>query len=233
MTDTVKTVDQSSDFEPALISNVGSEPPIGHETPLLKTINVQSITADNKPEASVQLTEEQPEIFFEQLSMSVKKEAKINEANFSRFVENVDVFEQIDKPLLQAAILNAKTDEPQILKMRLRPAELGTIEIRLEKTDAGTVKVQFQTETESARHILTESFEQLKTSLQNSGVQVEQIEVVTNQFLSGGNERRENESSKPATAENQTKEGKNFGGNADETDELKESQSKRLLSMRA
>ncbi len=187
-------------------------------------------------------SENQPAIFFEQLSMSVKKTLKAADAAAANPFENTDVFEQIEKPLLQAAILNGKTDEPEILKLRLRPAELGLVEIKLEKTESGAIKVHFQTENEAARGVLADSFEQLKTSLEKSGWRVEQIEVAAQQLAANnGGERQprsnDNGDGEPqarrANAEHKANETANFGGNHIESGDLKTNSSNRLLSVRA
>ncbi len=158
------------------------------------------------------------------------------DANLSRRVEASKVFEQIEKPILQAVLASVETDKPQSLKLRLRPAELGAIEIRLEKTADGKIKIHFQTETESARHVLTESFEQLKNSLQNSGWQVERMEAAANADLSlsnGGKQQNGNQNERQNFAADQAKEQTNFGGDADASDDSQKQKPNRLLSVRA
>lgn len=65
----------------------------------------------------------------------------------------------------------------RLLKMRLHPAELGSVEIELEKDAGGTLTARIHTESAAARHILVEGLDQLRDSLQNSGWTVGDLQV--------------------------------------------------------
>ena len=72
------------------------------------------------------------------------------------------------------------------LKMRLSPAELGSVEITLIRNDDGSMSAQLMTETESAQNSLSESLTQLRESLEAAGIQVEAIEIGCKSFSSAG-----------------------------------------------
>jgi flagellar hook-length control protein FliK len=72
------------------------------------------------------------------------------------------------------------------LKMRLSPAELGSVEITLIRNDDGSMSAQLMTETESAQSSLSESLSQLRESLESAGIQVEAIEIGCKSFSSAG-----------------------------------------------
>ena len=143
------------------------------------------------------------------------------------------VFEQVLSRLKSetAVFSEGETGKTNFLKMRLRPAELGAVEIKLEKSESGKLRAHFQTETESARQILVERSEQLRESLQNSGWQIEKLEISCDSFSSAGqSERRDAESRQTGNAGNDSLQ-------ANESDELSEnktdSTANRLVNLRA
>ncbi len=219
--------------ENAASTEIAVESPNALTERVSKMSEIQPETIIKTSEKPLRQSEESPLMFFEEISAAIKNDQKITGTTLSPATVTADAFEQIEKPLMQAAILNAKTDEPEILKLRLHPAELGTVEIKLERTETGAIKVHFQTQTEAARHILAQSFEQLKTSLQNSGWQVERMEIVSNQLLSGGSEQQRENQARKNDGESRLNERTSFGGSADKPDDLQQNPSNRLLSVRA
>lgn len=91
--------------------------------------------------------------------------------------EKIRIAEQVEMQMTELAAKVEQTKETQILKMRLNPAELGTVEIRLEKNADGHLKAHFSTETETARTALHENIDQLRNTLEKSGWQVGAVEV--------------------------------------------------------
>jgi flagellar hook-length control protein FliK len=140
------------------------------------------------------------------------------------------VFEQIEPKIIELASFVEKSEEKQLLKMRLNPAELGEVEIRIEKDSSGKIHAHIRTENESARHILAESLGQLRDTLQNSGWQIERLEVSCNPNQSSGNEQRENGSRENETARNNVF---GFDGNVENEDEKQENPADRLVNLRA
>ncbi|NNF00709.1 MAG: hypothetical protein HKN25_16960 [Pyrinomonadaceae bacterium] len=106
------------------------------------------------------------------------------------------VIEQIKTPLLDLASMETESKDPRLLKFRLKPAELGSVEIRLEKNLAGKLEVHFQIDNDAAKQILAESFEQLRNSLQNAGWQVERMEISNGSLSPNGFDSREDQSRK-------------------------------------
>lgn len=91
--------------------------------------------------------------------------------------EKVQITEQVETKMTELAAKVEQTKETQILKMRLNPAELGTVEIRLEKSADGHLKAHFSTESETARTALHENIDQLRNTLEKAGWQVGAVEV--------------------------------------------------------
>lgn len=91
--------------------------------------------------------------------------------------ENIQITEQVEMQMTELAAKVERTKETQILKMRLNPAELGTVEIHLEKSADGHLKAHFSTESETARTALHENIDQLRNTLEKAGWQVGAVEV--------------------------------------------------------
>lgn len=102
------------------------------------------------------------------------------------------VADQVNPHLLELAAMASRKQDKQTMKLRLHPAELGSVEIRLERTEAGAVNAFFTTETDGARQALTQNMDQLRDSLRQSGWQVGQMDVASGGTSDAG--RQQNES---------------------------------------
>ncbi len=141
------------------------------------------------------------------------------------------LFEQIKPVVIQLAAATANEGK-QILRMRLHPAELGTVEIRLERNDAGVLEAHFKTDTEGAKHFLTQGLDALRHSLQNAGWQVGRVEISTGAFSSGDgsaqkNAGRHNETSSTGSG------AKSFGPDNTRSDDPESTSADRLVNLRA
>lgn len=112
---------------------------------------------------------------------TVKTDSVKTENSEPTFVSNSsEISEQISSHLVQVAARAEEKKEKQILKMRLHPAELGTVEIQLEKNSNGVLEAKFTTQTDRAGEALSENIEQLRNTLEKAGWNVGTIEVSTN-----------------------------------------------------
>lgn len=139
------------------------------------------------------------------------------------------VLEQVSKNLeVEILAFAAKPEKANILKLRLRPAELGAVEVSLEKTDSGKLNAVLQTETDAAREILVERAEQLRDALQSSGWDVERLDISLGSSSAAGNENRENQTRQFENVESDLPNGKSI-------EDVSESGSNqnRLVSLRA
>lgn len=214
--------DNEKSAEPQKIErnqNFGAKTEISH----IETTTTKSETADSafvkpepkiefsKPElpkkealkADTETTENTVMTMFDKFLSSVGKEPKTTQILPPSF-NGEKVFEQVSTALRdEILIFTGKTEKTDILKMRLRPAELGAVEVKFEKTESGELRVHFQTETEAARQILVERSEQLRETLQNSGWQIEKLDFSCVSFSSAGeSERRDSHSRQYETADN-------------------------------
>jgi hypothetical protein len=89
------------------------------------------------------------------------------------------VLEQVTPKMMElaASVVATVSGEKQIMKMRLHPAELGTVEIHLEKDASGTLSAHFKTDNEASRQILNKNLDQLRDALNNAGIQVGQMDA--------------------------------------------------------
>ncbi len=148
-------------------------------------------------------------------------------------IQTNKVLEQIEPQLTQLAVFDGGMSEKKILKMRLHPAELGAVEIRLEKDANGKIEAHFQTENETTHKILSENLDRLRDSLQNAGWQIERLEITCNQFSSGERGSGENGKRQFETSENGFKSKTAANDEPIVAENLKSKQSNRFLSLRA
>lgn len=155
--------------------------------------------------------------------------SKVSENALKNQVDGNNVFEQVSEHLeMEVFIFAAKPEKTNILKLRLRPAELGAVEIKLEKSASGKLSAHFQTENETTRQILVERSEQLRDALQNSGWQIERLDISCNSSFSDGSENRESQSRE---TENVKAISPQATINGDDSDD--DSNANRLISLRA
>lgn len=176
---------------------------------------------------------------------------KIADAIFDRFASNADkairasdlkipvdaepVIEQIEKPILEISPADLEDGEPVLLKFRLKPAELGSIEIRLEKNAAGKLNIEFLAESEIATKVLRESFEQLRDSLKDAGWQIEELNILnrqsSDQTLDQQRDAKGDEDHQSAT--HSRSDAGDSAADLDMSDEQSDESASRLVSIRA
>lgn len=144
------------------------------------------------------------------------------------------LLEQIQPAVIQLAAA-AMNEGKQVLKMRLHPAELGTVEIRLERNDAGVLEAHFKTDNETARHFLTQGLDGLRNSLQNAGWQVGRVEISSSPFSPGDSSSqrdagRHNETSSTGSGDSNAK---SFEPDSTRSDDTAGNAADRLVNLRA
>jgi flagellar hook-length control protein FliK len=181
-----------------------------------------------KKEINLSEAENNVSVNFDKFWENSSKDQKIVETVQNNQSDPAKITEQINPHLLELAALADKKNEKQTLKMRLHPAELGTVEIKLERNSSGTLNAYFQTETEGARAALTNNLDQLRDSLQNAGWQIGQMEITNGSLSSTADHHRENRSRQSESVENY-----NFSRSSETPDDLEQNNSNRLLSLLA
>jgi|GEM_PF-4044735 len=170
---------------------------------------------------------------FDKFLTAVTKQSKAIESAVKNPLESQKIFEQVEPRLLQIVSLMTDENEKKVMKMRLHPADLGTIEVRLEKNSAGNLVAHFRTETEAARQSLTQNLEQLRDSLLSSGCQVDQLDVTCQKFSPGNGDQAANHSQRSEPVEYPSAAETNTDRDFTDQKDLKQLQPTRLLSIRA
>jgi flagellar hook-length control protein FliK len=138
-----------------------------------------------------------------------------------------ETIEQLKPGLIELASLAARRNEKQTMRMRLHPAELGTVDISLERNSAGGLNAHFNTANDSAREVLTHNLDQLRESLQNAGWQVGQLQVSSGSSpFTSANDQRDRQ------PQSETFRGHMPGNSAEQSDQTEQDTS-RLLNLRA
>ncbi|MBS1792394.1 MAG: flagellar hook-length control protein FliK [Acidobacteria bacterium] len=138
------------------------------------------------------------------------------------------IVEQIAPQILQMVRTVDREKQNQTLRMRLHPAELGTVEIRLERGSNGALNAYFQTETDAARKVLTTSLDQLRENLHKCGLEIGQIEISTGTSSSNADRNAGNQTRHPDTVFSY-----DYRGNSENPDDSEPNAPNRLLSLLA
>ena len=104
-------------------------------------------------------------------------EPTVEPANAERALElsPEELVDQIAPKLIEVAAPEGA--DRRFLKMRLHPAELGAVDIELERDESGSLTARIHTESVAAQHILVEGLDQLRDALQNSGWTINELQV--------------------------------------------------------
>ncbi len=79
------------------------------------------------------------------------------------------------------------TAQTKSLRFRLRPRELGQIEIQLHRDAEGRISAELNVERESARQVLSQTIGELRDALARAGFTVDKVEIRADTGLLGGN----------------------------------------------
>ena len=147
---------------------------------------------------------------------------------------------QISEVIKELSAKISQSREPQLIKLRLRPAELGAVEIRVERNLDGKINAHLTTHLEATKQILTENISELRNSLQRAGWQVDHLEISCSSFSTANLDSGNNQSQPQQTpnhqdgslAQNSSLHSENENSNSPDLLAV-ERNSHRLLSVRA
>ncbi|MFT3743004.1 MAG: flagellar hook-length control protein FliK [Pyrinomonadaceae bacterium] len=141
------------------------------------------------------------------------------------------ILDQVGSSLTDLALQHKEGAGERVLKIKLKPAELGTVEITLSKNADGVIDAHFKTDNPHTQHMLSETLAQLRDSLENSGMKVGNLETSCSNSFSGGNAAGgERERQTFSTPREQLFEQPQFSASTKSNDESKLD---RLLNLRA
>lgn len=165
---------------------------------------------------------------FDKIFDNIVKKKETVEATSKTQTEPTEIAEQVTPELLQMAGLVEKKNGKEILKLRLNPAELGTVEITLEKNSSGVLSAHFKTENESARQALSNGLEQLRDTLQNNGWNIGQMEISNGSSSSTNHQPQQHNQQKSEWIENFS-----FNRSSEKPDDSENNSPARLLNLLA
>jgi flagellar hook-length control protein FliK len=119
----------------------------------------------------------------------------VSSAAFASTLKNqsIDTVKEAVAPQVanQIAELAANTQPRQqrSVRLRLRPEELGQVDIQLSRDSAGKVSAQVVVERDAARTALSQSLPQLRETLERAGLQVDRLNVSSDSSSFAGNGR--------------------------------------------
>ncbi len=87
------------------------------------------------------------------------------------------ILDQVGSNLNDLAANKLELGDKREIKIRLKPEELGTVEITLIKNSEGTIEARFVTDNPQTQHLLDQTLAQLRESLENSGMKVGSLET--------------------------------------------------------
>jgi Flagellar hook-length control protein FliK len=109
------------------------------------------------------------------------------------------ILDQVGSNLNDLAANKLEQGDKREIKIRLKPEELGTVEITLIKNGEGTIEAHFVTDNPQTQYLLEQTLAQLRESLENSGIKVGSLETSCSSAFSdaynGGGSTRDSGSS--------------------------------------
>jgi flagellar hook-length control protein FliK len=105
-------------------------------------------------------------------------------------VEANELVAQLTKPVLET-INTIPPKQTRSIRIRLRPEELGQVDVQLSRDAAGKVSAQMLVERENARQILAQTLPQLKLALEQAGLVVDQLHVSSDSSAFTGGARNQ------------------------------------------
>jgi hypothetical protein len=115
---------------------------------------------------------------------------KVSFASTVRDLQSTGSASSIQSQTISQIIAQAETltgRQTRTLRLRLRPEELGEIDIQLSRDAAGRISAHISAERESARVVLSQSLDQLRETLSRAGISVDKLQISTQSGLTADN----------------------------------------------
>jgi flagellar hook-length control protein FliK len=96
----------------------------------------------------------------------------------------------ISQIIAQASVLPPR--QTKSLRLRLRPEELGQIDIELSRDAGGRISAHISADRDSARGVLTRSLDELRETLSRAGLNVDKLQISAEPGLSASPQERDN-----------------------------------------
>jgi hypothetical protein len=126
---------------------------------------------------------------------------------------------------------NLPAHQMRSLRLRLRPEELGQIDIQLSRDASGRISAHISAERESARGALSRSLDQLRETLSRAGLTVDKLQISAEAGLFAGH--RDSAGARSNTRESPVAGASLLTGNETESGGQPPADTEKLLSLRA
>jgi flagellar hook-length control protein FliK len=110
----------------------------------------------------------------------------------STSVSSTEVVAQLGGPILET-VNTIPPKQIRSIRIRLKPEELGQVEVQLSRDAAGKVSAQMLVERENARQVLSQTLPQLRQALEQAGIVVDQLQVSSESSSFAGNARNQDQ----------------------------------------
>ncbi len=127
-----------------------------------------------------------------------------------------DIYNVRGQIVEQARLL--RTDETTEMVIRLKPAHLGDLTLKVSVTGNGSVNASFHSDNAQVRTIIENSLVQLKQELANQGIKVDKIEVAMG-FSEGQLPQEQNQQAWQQAQQGQVTQGRNFKADVESFEE--------------
>ena len=205
------------------------------EQPLVRTSKTQTIPPETiNPEKASEIFRAN-NVQLEDGNFALSSIKNQTEVNLQKYIGQIEipVLEQVENPVIEYLTAEKVFKKPEILKLRLHPAELGMVEVQFKKNEAGNIEIHFQAENEITKQILAEGFDSLHNALQDNGLQIERLEISNSLLSSSGFEAGGKNPSETEIIENRENEAEIDDDLENENDESDRDEPERLVNLRA
>jgi hypothetical protein len=142
---------------------------------------------------------------------------------------DVELVSQVSQRVID--LVKSSTRDIETLSFRLKPAELGNVDLKLTRHKDGSISAHLRADQETTQVTLSRSVEELRESLERAGFQIAKLQITLNsQPTNGGRRESENTSQQ---ARELTANGSTFSNETEAGSNSSADNHLRLLSLRA
>ncbi len=130
-----------------------------------------------RPEAALEVTDEAP-VNAAKAPLTPERGTTVAQHTGTRDENFSHVARQLAEPLITASA-GLESNEPRTIRLKLRPAALGVVEIELRYDASGQLNARLTAEREQTTHVLRGQLGQLREALEQAGLQVGTLDIAT------------------------------------------------------
>ena len=140
---------------------------------------------------------------------------------------------QVAHAMTQVASEALTNREPRSIRIRLRPEELGEVQINISTDAQGHLNAHISAEHDATRRALAGGLDHLREALEQAGVNIDRLNVSVNQYANAGSGRQSDAGSQQAAKQSTVAAQTSSSLAENSSDDKSSEQEDRLLSVRA